>query len=52
MSIIDNFNFARFLFSLQYLWQGMIGIFLVIGVIILLVYGMNKLTASSDKNKE
>lgn len=35
-------NFDRFLFSLQYMWKGMLCIFVVIGVIILSVYGLNK----------
>ncbi|MBQ9071280.1 MAG: hypothetical protein IJY23_08055 [Clostridia bacterium] len=52
-----NFNFDRFLFSLQYMWQGMLCIFIVIGVLILSIYGLNKATnyfankkANKDKN--
>ena len=52
MNIIENFNFDRFLYSLQYMWQGMLSIFLVIGVIILGVAVMNKLTSPKEKNKE
>ena len=52
MGIIENFNFDRFLYSLQYMWQGMLSIFLVIGVIILGVVVMNKLTSPKEKNKE
>ena len=52
MSIIENFDFDRFLYSLQYMWQGMLSIFLVIGVIILGVVAMNKVTALKGKNKE
>lgn len=52
MSIIENFNFDRFLYSLQYMWQGMLSIFLVIGVIILGVVAMNKVTSLGGKNKE
>ena len=52
MNIIENFNFDRFLYSLQYMWQGMLSIFLVIGVIILGVVVMNKLTSPKEKNKE
>ncbi|MBQ9087004.1 MAG: OadG family protein [Clostridia bacterium] len=52
MSIIENFNFDRFLYSLQYMWQGMLSIFLVIGVIILGVVAMNKLTSRGGKKKE
>ena len=52
MSIIENFNFDRFLYSLQYMWQGMLSIFLVIGVIILGVVAMNKVTSLGRKDKE
>ena len=52
MSIIENFDFDRFLYSLQYMWQGMLSIFLVIGVIILGVVAMHKVTALKGKNKE
>ena len=41
MNIFENFNFDRFLFSLQYMWKGMLGIFIVIAVIILAVVLMN-----------
>ena len=52
MNIIENFNFDRFLYSLQYMWQGMLSIFLVIGVIILGVVAMNKLTSPKGKDQE
>ena len=52
MNIIENFNFDRFLYSLQYMWQGMLSIFLVIGVIILGVVAMNKLTSLKRKDQE
>ena len=42
-------NFSRFLYSLQYMWQGMLSIFLVIGVIILFIVGMNKITNRAKK---
>ncbi len=42
-----DFNFDRFLFSLQYMWKGMLCIFVVIGVLILSVYGLNKLMSSN-----
>ena len=51
MKFIENLNVDRFLFSLQYMWQGMLSIFLVIGVIILSVVVMNKLT-NRPKNKD
>ena len=44
MNFFENFNVSRLLYSLQYMWQGMLSIFLVIGVIILSVAVMNKLT--------
>ena len=51
-----NFNFDRFLFSLQYMWQGMLCIFIVIGALILSIYGLNKATnffanKKANKNK-
>ncbi len=52
MNILENFNVSRFLFSLQYMWQGMLSIFLVIFVIIMSVVVMNKLTNRAKKNKE
>jgi len=51
MKFIENLNVDRFLFSLQYMWQGMLSIFLVIGIIILSVVVMNKLT-NRPKNKD
>ena len=51
MNFFDHFNANRLLYSLQYMWQGMLSIFLVIGVIILSVVLMNQLTAPR-KNKE
>ena len=51
MSMIENFNFERFLYSLQYMWQGMLSIFLVIGVIVSLVAVLNRL-GNKTKNQE
>lgn len=34
-------NINAFLDSLQYMWKGMFGVFLVIGIIILSIYLMN-----------
>jgi len=50
--IIDNFSFDRFLFSLSYVWEGMLCIFLVIGVIILSIYLMNSASKRSKKIKK
>ena len=41
MNLLDNINIDRFLYSLKYMWQGMLCIFVVIGVIILSVFLMN-----------
>ena len=41
MSLLNNINIDRFLYSLKYMWQGMLCIFIVIGVIILFVLLMN-----------
>ena len=37
-----NIDFARFTNSLQYMWKGMLCIFIVIGVIILVTFVLNK----------
>ena len=52
MNIFENFNFDRFLFSLQYMWQGMLCIFIVIAVIILSVVIMNSVNAKVQERKE
>ena len=52
MNIFENFNFDRFLFSLQYMWQGMLCIFIVIDVIILSVVIMNTISAKAQERKE
>ena len=52
MNIIENFNVDRFLYSLQYMWQGMLSIFLVIGIIVLSVVLLNKLTSGRKKKSE
>ena len=52
MNIFENFNFDRFLFSLQYMWQGMLCIFIVIAVIILSVVIMNSISAKAQARKE
>ena len=52
MNFLENFSTDRFLFSLQYMWKGMLCIFIVIGVIILFIYGMNKLMTSLAEKKK
>ena len=50
--IIKNFNVARFLDSLQYMWKGMLSIFIVIGVIIVFIVLLQKLTNRQPKKDE
>ena len=46
-----DINFDRFLFSLKYMWQGMLCIFIVIGVLILSIYGLNKASNAIEAKK-
>ena len=41
-NISINPNGSRFVDSLQYMWKGMLCIFIVIGILILSIYGLNK----------
>jgi len=54
MNFFENFSFSRFLFSLQYMWKGMLCIFIVIGVLVALIVGLNRamngLAKKSDSN--
>ena len=52
MNILENLNVNRVLCSLQYMWQGMLSIFLVILVIIMSVVIMNKITNRQRKNEK
>ncbi|MBQ2999751.1 MAG: hypothetical protein IJD64_04750 [Clostridia bacterium] len=53
MDIFGKFSIERFVSSLQYMWQGMLCIFIVIGVIILATVAMNSIFAKlADKKKE
>ncbi len=45
-------NGPRFIFSLQYMWKGMLCIFVVIGVIILVVFLMNFISAKAEERKK
>ena len=47
-----DFNFDRFLFSLQYMWKGMLCIFIVIAVLILSIYGLNKASNAIAARKQ
>lgn len=44
-----NFNPMNFVESLGYMVEGMIGIFAVIGVIVLLTMLLNKITSKKDE---
>ena len=46
------FNIERFLFSLQYMWQGMLCIFIVVAVLIGTVYLLNRLGAKNTRKNE
>ena len=52
MNIFSNFNIDRLLFSLQYMWKGMLCIFIVIAVIILSVVIMNFFSAQAQEARE
>ncbi len=52
MSFLENLNVERFMFSLQYMWKGMLCIFIVIGLIILSVVLLNKITNSLSAKKK
>ena len=52
MNIFSNFNIDRLLFSLQYMWKGMLCIFIVIAVIILSVVIMNFFSAKAQEARE
>lgn len=56
MNILNNFSFDRFLYSLQYMWKGMLCIFIVIaaiiGVIYLLNLASNRKAVRKDKKKD
>lgn len=47
-----NFNPAAFVENLKYMGVGMLGIFIVIGVIILSVVVLNKVTAPKKNSDE
>ena len=52
MNLFDNISMDRFLESLKYIWQGMLCIFLVIGLIIVVVYALNTVSNKIAKRKE
>ena len=48
----ENFSVSRFLDSLQYMWKGMLCIFIVIGVIILSTVMMNLVCNKAEEKKK
>ena len=52
MGFFEKFSFDRFLASLQYMWQGMLCIFVVIGVIILSVYAIGAISSRVEESKK
>ena len=52
MNLFENIDFNRFLSSLQYMWKGMLCIFVVIAVIILSVYVLNGVFGKLDAKKK
>ena len=52
MNLFNNINIDRFIYSLQYMWQGMISIFLVIGILIAFVVVLNKLGGRKKKQEK
>ncbi|MBQ8141117.1 MAG: hypothetical protein IJ038_05420 [Clostridia bacterium] len=52
MNIFENISIDRFLGSLRYMGEGMICIFIVIGVIILSIYGMNAAMSKIAQRKK
>ena len=57
MDIFNNIDTTRFLDNLHYMWEGMLCIFIVIGVIILSVYALGAFSKlfkrkKVDKNKD
>lgn len=57
MNIFENIDINRFLNSLQYMWKGMLCIFIVIFVLIVFVYLLNGMSSrieaiKADKENE
>lgn len=45
MNILENISVDRMMSTLAYVGKGMLGIFIVIGVLVLVVLALNKFTA-------
>ena len=52
MNLFENFNAMAFVENLKWMGLGMLGIFIVIGVIILSVLVLNKVTAPKSEKKD
>lgn len=51
-SLFGNINFDRFFFSLQYMWQGMLCIFIVTAVLMSTIYMLNHFTSRKKREKK
>ena len=52
MKFFENISIDRFISSLQYMWKGMLCIFVVIGAIILATILINALCNKSEEKKK
>ncbi len=52
MNLFEKFSLDRFISSLQYMWQGMLCIFVVMAVIILSVYLIGYFSAKAEERKK
>ena len=52
MDFFKSFDINRFIESLQYMWKGMLCIFVVIGVIILSVYLIGAISSKAEEKKK
>ena len=52
MNFLDNIDINRFINSLQYMWKGMLCIFIVIFVLILFVYLLNGINSKLEARKK
>ncbi len=52
MNLFEKFSWDRFVSSLQYMWQGMLCIFVVMAVIILSVYLIGYFSAKAEERKK
>ncbi len=50
--IFENIDLNRFLASFEYMWKGMLGIFVVMGIIIISVYIMGFFSKKAAQRKE